>query len=71
VNGKPQIVIIDHGLYQILSPEVQKSWCRIWKSFVIKDDQTLNEELKKLGVTDVKLFCVLVLMRNYDGFEFV
>ena len=67
MNGKPQVVIIDHGLYQILTPEIKESWCKIWKSFVIQDQITLEKEIKKLGVTNVKLFCVLVLMRNYDG----
>eukprot|EP01080_Neovahlkampfia_damariscottae_P005818 gene5818-9641_t len=67
VNGKPQVVIIDHGLYQILTPSVRESWCKIWKSFVAQDTPTLEAEVRKLGVQDVKLFCILVLMRNYDG----
>lgn len=65
-NGKPQIVLLDHGLYTQLSEEFRKSYCYIWKAMVLKDDEQLKIHAEKLGISNYQTFATLLLWRAYD-----
>lgn len=67
VNGKPQVVIIDHGLYEILPDKTRKIWCEIWKYMVLNDEEKVKQKCKELGIDHYKVFVTMILMRSYDG----
>ena len=64
-TGKPQIVLIDHGLYVKLSPSLRKQYCRFWKAMLTHDDSTLNEIAKSWGLRSPNATADALLMRPY------
>lgn len=50
-SGKPELVLIDHGLYVHMSPEFRNQYSRFWKSLMIFDNQTLGEIAKGWGMS--------------------
>ncbi|KAJ4857171.1 ABC1 family domain-containing protein [Trichoderma breve] len=42
-SGKPQIVLIDHGLYVSLSDKLRRQYARFWKSLLTGDQKGLEE----------------------------
>ncbi|KAK1244420.1 hypothetical protein MKX07_003219 [Trichoderma sp. CBMAI-0711] len=42
-SGKPQIVLIDHGLYVSLSDDLRRQYARFWKSLLTGDKKGLDE----------------------------
>ncbi|KAL7934351.1 ABC1 family domain-containing protein [Trichoderma chlorosporum] len=42
-SGKPQIVLIDHGLYVSLSDKLRHQYARFWKSLLTGDQKGLDE----------------------------
>lgn len=36
-SGRPQLVLLDHGLYRELTEEFRVDHCRLWKAMVFKD----------------------------------
>ncbi|KAL7806868.1 ABC1 domain-containing protein [Trichoderma aethiopicum] len=42
-SGKPQIVLIDHGLYVSLSDDLRRQYARFWKSLLTGDKKGLEE----------------------------
>lgn len=49
-NGKPQIVLLDHGLYEEMPPELRKSLCQFWEAIVLKDVGKMQKYAKELNV---------------------
>ncbi|PNP43059.1 hypothetical protein TGAMA5MH_04992 [Trichoderma gamsii] len=42
-SGKPQIVLIDHGLYVSLTDKLRRQYARFWKSLLMGDQKGLDE----------------------------
>lgn len=36
-SGRPQLVLLDHGLYRELTEKFRVDHCRLWKAMVFKD----------------------------------
>lgn len=49
-KGKPQIVLVDHGLYKTLDGEFQEAYARLWKAIVMADIPGIELACKSLGV---------------------
>lgn len=49
-NGETQIVLLDHGLYEILPDENRKALCDFWKSIVLQDNFGMEKYASILGV---------------------
>lgn len=49
-DGKPEIVLLDHGLYEHLSPSTRLSLCQFWEAIVLKDQEKMNKFAKELNV---------------------
>jgi len=64
-DGKAEIVIIDHGLYEILHPRDRISLCQLWKSIVLNDQERMQYFSKQLGVDDYENFCQILLQRPF------
>ncbi|TAQ85229.1 hypothetical protein B7494_g6446 [Chlorociboria aeruginascens] len=66
-NGKPELVLIDHGLYVNMTPKFRHEYCRFWKAILTFDNATLSEITTAWGVKAPDLFASATLMRPYDG----
>lgn len=49
-NGKAQIVLLDHGLYENLPTEVRRSLCHFWEAIVLRDVDQMKKYAAELGV---------------------
>lgn len=50
-KGKPQIVLVDHGLYKKLDEDFQEAYARLWKGIVVADVEEIKDACASLGVT--------------------
>lgn len=72
-TGKPQMVLIDHGLYRELEPDFRKHYASLWKSLLIADVNGIYQACMKLGVNDIRsdgdtyrLFAGVLTARPFD-----
>jgi aarF domain-containing kinase len=68
-SGKPEVVLIDHGLYIRMSPEFRITWAEFWKALISFDNQKLQEIVCGWGITNMNMFASATLMRPYSGDE--
>ncbi|KAL0247555.1 hypothetical protein I308_103625 [Cryptococcus tetragattii IND107] len=66
-KGRPQIVLIDHGLYIELPQEFREDYCRLWRSLFVIDIPTIENIAKKWGIAlDPNLFASAILLRPFQ-----
>lgn len=58
-NGKPEIVLLDHGLYEKLPSSVRLSLCQFWESIVLKDQAKMDRYAHELNVYGQSIFFVM------------
>ena len=66
-SGKPELVLIDHGLYIHMEPHFRHQYSLFWKSLMTFDNKTLGEIVKSWGVNNVDVFASATLLRPYTG----
>ena len=66
-SGKPELVLIDHGLYIHMKPEFRHQYSLFWKSLMTFDNKTLADIVKTWGVNNVDIFASATLLRPYTG----
>lgn len=66
-NGRPELVLIDHGLYVYLTDEFRHQYCVFWKALMTLDNKTIGEVTEKWGIKASGLFASATLMRPYQG----
>lgn len=66
-SGKPELVLIDHGLYIHMKPEFRHQYALFWKSLMTFDNKTLGEVVKSWGINNADIFASATLMRPYSG----
>ena len=66
-SGKPELVLIDHGLYIHMEPTFRHQYSLFWKSLMTFDNKTLGEIAKSWGINDTDIFASGTLMRPYTG----
>ncbi|KAJ5731625.1 ABC1 family protein lscO [Penicillium malachiteum] len=66
-SGKPELVLIDHGLYIHMDPDFRHQYSRFWKALLTFDNQTLAEIARSWGVNNPDIFASATLMRPYRG----
>lgn len=49
-KGKPQIVLIDHGLYIPLPREFREDYCALWRSLFVLDVPRIESIARKWGI---------------------
>lgn len=49
-NGKAELVLLDHGLYEYLPPSVRQPLCRLWKAIVMNNHFDMKSHACELGV---------------------
>jgi len=63
-GGKTQLVVLDHGLYESLPPELQAPLCQLWLAVVEGDHAAMEIHCAQMGVNhDYRLFCMALTQR--------
>ncbi|KAI0403827.1 ABC1 family-domain-containing protein [Xylaria palmicola] len=66
-SGKPEIVLIDHGLYVYMTPKFRQQYALFWKSLMTFDNKTIAEISEQWGIKAPDIFASATLMRPYEG----
>ncbi|KAG9295937.1 hypothetical protein G9A89_006676 [Geosiphon pyriformis] len=64
ITRKPQLVLLDHGLYRELSDDFRKTYCSLWKALVLNDIDSLAESARILGVGQYTNFLPLIFTQR-------
>eukprot|EP01018_Ginkgo_biloba_P033544 Gb_18758 [translate_table: standard] len=65
---KPQLVLLDHGLYRVLDPSMRAHYAALWKALVFADVNGIKEHSVKLGAGEdlYVLFAGILTMRPWN-----
>ena len=63
-NGKPFLVLLDHGLYKQLDDDFRIQYARLWRSLMMADVKGIKEACMELGVEEMVSHC------GYSTFSF-
>ena len=50
-KGKPQVILIDHGLYIPLREKFREEYCQLWRSLFVLDVPKIEEIAKGWGIS--------------------
>ncbi|XP_015987365.2 uncharacterized aarF domain-containing protein kinase 5 isoform X4 [Rousettus aegyptiacus] len=62
-DGKAQLVLLDHGLYQFLDEKDRAALCQLWRAIILRDDAAMKAHAAALGVQDYFLFSEMLMQR--------
>jgi len=68
----PQLVVLDHGLYRTLAPELRLGYARLWMAIACGDRDTIYNCAKELGVDgeqNAKMLAMMLTLRPWDIIE--
>ncbi|EFJ11901.1 hypothetical protein SELMODRAFT_125297 [Selaginella moellendorffii] len=64
---RPQLVLLDHGMYKTLEPSIRAHYAGLWKALVFADAQKIKEHSLGLGAGDLYvLFAGVLTMRPWS-----
>ncbi|KAI5777367.1 ABC1 domain protein [Geopyxis carbonaria] len=66
-NGKPQVILLDHGLYITTTPKFRHEYALFWKSLLTFDNATIQKVADSWGIGNSDLFASATLLRPYQG----
>ncbi|XP_034017435.1 uncharacterized aarF domain-containing protein kinase 5 isoform X2 [Thalassophryne amazonica] len=69
-GNKAELVLLDHGLYEYLSPHDRVALCKLWRSIVLRDEAGMKTYSNALGVKEYFLFSEMLLQRPINMREF-
>ncbi|XP_036875435.2 aarF domain-containing protein kinase 1 isoform X1 [Manis javanica] len=65
---KAEIVLLDHGLYQVLTEEFRLDYCRLWQSLIWTDMRRVRKYSQRLGAGHLyPLFACMLTARSWDS----
>lgn len=66
-KGRDQVVLLDHGLYAMESPQFREKNGLLWKSLFILDRPKVREVIEGWGIGAVDMFASMTIMKPYDS----
>ncbi|XP_024027926.1 putative ABC1 protein At2g40090 [Morus notabilis] len=65
---KPQLILLDHGLYKELDCETRTNYAALWKGLIFADAKAIKENSVKLGAGEdlYALFAGILTMRPWN-----
>lgn len=66
-SGRPELILLDHGLYISTTPEFRRQYAQFWKSLLTFDNDTINKVAEEWGIGNSDLFASATLLRPYTG----
>jgi len=65
---RPQLIILDHGLYTTLSEKDRGDFAEVWRCVALEQDDGLKTVLKKTwGIDNYYLFATVMMQRPYKN----
>eukprot|EP01032_Pedospumella_encystans_P008064 gene8064-9611_t len=65
--AKPQIVLLDHGLYRQLDDQFRKDYCRLWQGIVFADKDQIEHFCKQMNAGPAyPLLASMITQRSWD-----
>jgi aarF domain-containing kinase len=65
--SKPQVVLVDHGLYKEISEEFRITYAQLWKGLLLADIPLIKSTCAALGVTQMyTLLAAMLTSRPFD-----
>ena len=66
-KGKPQVVLLDHGLYRELQEDFRIGYARLWRGLIVGDETIIKEECQKMNSGPAyTLLAAMLTMRPWD-----
>lgn len=59
----PELVLLDHGLYVTIRPDVKRQYASFWRALLSSDWDTIRNVTESWGIGEAGLFASAVLMR--------
>ncbi|XP_075568004.1 aarF domain-containing protein kinase 1 isoform X1 [Pelecanus crispus] len=67
-SGKAHIILLDHGLYQVLSESFRMDYCRLWQALIKADMKRVQKYSQRLGAGDLyPLFACMLTARSWES----
>ncbi|KAK1793165.1 hypothetical protein P4O66_011567, partial [Electrophorus voltai] len=67
-SKKAKIVLLDHGLYQVLNQDFRMDYCRLWQSLIKGDMKGVERHSRRLGAGDLyPLFACILTARSWTS----
>lgn len=67
LKGRPQVVLLDHGLYKSLHENFRKDYCRLWRALVMGDEKEIKLRCENMNVGPAfTLLSAMLTMRPWD-----
>ena len=66
-NGKPELILLDHGLYKQIDDEFRVTYAQLWKSLLMADIKGIKTSCASLGVK--KMYPLLAAMLTSRPFD--
>lgn len=66
-SGRAELVLIDHGLYVYMAPELRRQYSEFWKALMTFDNKTVGDITSQWGIKAADLFASATLMKPYEG----
>eukprot|EP01129_Flabellula_baltica_P016947 TRINITY_DN9246_c0_g1_i1.p1 TRINITY_DN9246_c0_g1~~TRINITY_DN9246_c0_g1_i1.p1 ORF type:complete len:662 (-),score=132.17 TRINITY_DN9246_c0_g1_i1:27-2012(-) len=63
---RPQIVILDHGLYDHLSDDFRVRYAQFWKALILNDEKEIKNYCNYYGIKNHKLYASILMMQRFD-----
>ncbi|KAL3969253.1 poly [ADP-ribose] polymerase 10/14/15 [Sarotherodon galilaeus] len=65
---KNEIVLLDHGLYQVLQPDFRLNYCQLWQALIKGDMSGVERYSRRLGAGDLyPLFACVLTARSWKA----
>ncbi|GAB5372082.1 hypothetical protein AAMO2058_001635000 [Amorphochlora amoebiformis] len=64
-SSRPQVVLLDHGLYVESSEKFRKEYCNLWRAMVLMDRDSVKDICTSWGVGDSDFFASMQLLKPY------
>lgn len=66
-NPKPTLVLLDHGLYREVSPDVRFNYAKMWRSIIMGDERGIKKYASRLNAGEFyQLFASILTTRSWD-----
>uniref|UniRef100_A0A3P8NUH8 AarF domain-containing protein kinase 1 n=1 Tax=Astatotilapia calliptera TaxID=8154 RepID=A0A3P8NUH8_ASTCA len=65
---KNEVVLLDHGLYQVLQPDFRLNYCQLWQALIKGDMSGVERYSRRLGAGDLyPLFACVLTARSWKA----
>ncbi|KAM9202242.1 aarF domain-containing protein kinase 1 isoform 2-T2 [Dugong dugon] len=67
-TGKAEVILLDHGLYQVLTEEFRLDYCHLWQSLIWMDMKKVKKYSQRLGAGELyPLFACMLTARSWNS----